>query len=72
MRNIDQHAESIHLVHNIFAKVSQAVVLLFAARGVGPIIRVVPRQRHVAHAQSIEFTQRRQRVLDRVSTFDTH
>ena len=47
-------------------------MLLFAAARIRPIVRVVPRQRHITHPQPIELAQRRQGIFDRVSTFDSH
>ena len=70
VRDIDQHPDPIHFAHNFFAKVRQTVVCLVAAR-VSPIVRVVPSQRHVTHAEPIKLAQRRQRIFNRVSAFDT-
>src|ERR1044072_251031 len=43
-----------------------------AAARVRPVVGVVPREGHVAHAEAIKLAQRRQRIFDCVTAFDSH
>ncbi len=77
MRNVDHHAQPVHLQNNLLAEIREAVVVLNlgvvdVAGGVGPFIGVRPRERHVAHAQAVVIAQQVHVVLDRVSAFDAH
>ena len=72
VRHVYEHAQAVHLAHDLFAKIAQTVVLLLATTRVGPVVCVVPRQCHVANAKTIKLPQRRERVLDRVTAFNTH
>ena len=54
VRNVNQHSQTVHLAHDLAAEVVQPAILLLAAAGVRPVVRVVPRECHVADAETIE------------------
>ena len=70
VRYVDHHAQAVHLTNNFLAEVAQAVVFLFTAAGVGPVVCIVPGERHVTNAEPVELAQGRQRVFNRVTAFD--
>ena len=77
VRDVDHHAEPVHLQHDLLAEISETVMMLHlgivdVARGVGPFIRVRPRKRHVPNSKPIVVAQQVDIVLDRVSAFDSH
>src|ERR1051325_5742466 len=72
MRNIYKHDQAIHLAHNLFTEIRETVVKLFATACVCPIVRVVPCQGHVTHAQTIKVAQDRERVFYYVPAFYAH
>src|ERR1051325_10969443 len=47
-------------------------MFLLASTGIGPVVGVVPRECHVANAETVELAQCRQGILDGVTTFDSH
>src|ERR1700754_16315 len=47
-------------------------MLFLATSCVGPVVSVIPRQRHVTNSQTVKLSQRWQRVFDCVSTLDSH
>ena len=69
MRQIHQHAETIHLEHDLLAEGRQAAPGGIS-RSSRPIEAAPVRQRHVARAEPVEHAQRAERVLDRVAAFD--
>ena len=76
MRDIDNHAESVHLLDYVAPQGVQAPMMLDlgvgdVARGVRPVIRVRVCQSHVANTGIIEFTQDLQAVLNRVTAFQS-
>ena len=66
---VDEHAEPVHLAHDLFAERRQPVEHRRVGRRVGPrdVLRV--RQRHVARAEAVEHAQRAERAVDRVPAF---
>ena len=70
MREVDQHAEPVHLAHDLLTEGCETVMPRgHHRRGVGPIgVRVV-RERHVTHAEIVVGAQRAERVLDAVAPF---
>ncbi len=77
VRNVDHHAEAVHLEHDLLTEIGKAVVVLHfrvvdVARGIGPLVGVRPRKCHVTHAEAIVITQHVHIVLDRVPTFNAH
>ena len=74
---VDHHSQAVHFKDNLFAKISETVMVLDSwigdvARGVGPFIGVGPTQSHVAHAQAVVVTQQVHVIFDGVSAFDSH
>jgi hypothetical protein len=69
VRQVDKHAEAIHLEDDLLAKVRETTV-----RGVGgrsrPIQAAPVRERHIPHAEAGEHPQRAERILDGVAAFD--
>ena len=47
-------------------------MLLLAACSIGPVVRVIPGQRHVSNAQPVKLAQCRQGILYGVTAFNTH
>ena len=77
VRDVDHHAQAVHLEHNLLAEIGEAVVVLDlgvvdVAGGVGPFVGVRPGERHVAHAEPVVIAQQVHVVLDRVAAFDAH
>ena len=75
VRDIDQHAEAVHLEDDLLAAVREAVVVLDlgivdVTGRVGPFVGVRPAQGHVAHAEAVEIAQHANVVFDGVSAFD--
>ena len=70
VRQIDEHAEPVHLAHDLAAERREPVVLRAVERGVGPVERHVVGERHVARAHVVVEPQERQRVLDRVAALE--
>jgi hypothetical protein len=70
VREIDEHAEPVHLADDAIAEGSQPAVLRRIERGVGPIERDVVRQRHVPNAQIVVRPKGTERVLDCVAAFE--
>ena len=76
MRDVDQHANALHLVHHLLAEWREPVMSddrrpVEACR-VGPLVRVRVGERHVAKTQPVERSQRVERVLDGVPALDAH
>ena len=69
MRQVDDHAEPVHLAHHFLAERGETVVARHIVRGVGPVQRHIVRERHVARAQFVVRAQGTQRILDRVPAF---
>ena len=57
MRDIDQHPEPIHLLYDLATKFIEPAVLRFGHMRIGPVVRDVVRQRHVADAEAVEISQ---------------
>src|SRR5207245_11686140 len=77
VRDIDHHAEAVHLEHNLLAELGEAVVMLNlwvvdVAGGVRPLIGVRPGKRHVAYAEAVVVAQQTHVVFNRVPAFDAH
>src|SRR4029079_3385539 len=72
VRDVDKHAEPVHLSDNVFAKIRKAVILDFAIMRISPIVRDVVRQRHISEPEPVKITQGVERILDRVTALDTH
>ena len=53
VRQIDQHAQPVHLAHDAVAERRQATVLGGIERGIGPVESHVVGKRHVAHAEVV-------------------
>ena len=70
VRNVHEHAEAIHLAHDVFAERCQAVVPGNVSRGISPIERIGMRQRHVASAERMQHAQDGERVIDGMAAFD--
>ena len=72
MRDVHQHPQLIHTTDDLFAESAQAAGTGGIHRRSGPVIAVVPGERHVAHAPRVERVELLERVLDGVPAFDTH
>ena len=77
VRNVHHHPQAVHFAHYLASKLRQAVVVFDGRVGlvglrIRPIVRVHVSERHVAHSEAVEIPQRRQAVLDGMSTFDAH
>jgi hypothetical protein len=70
VRDVDEHAEAVHLPDQFLADLGQAVVLGPIRGGVGPLDVVPVGQRHVAAAELVEDAQRRRGLLDHVAALD--
>ncbi len=69
MREVDEHAEPVHLAHDLLAERGEPTDgrRVRARICPGHVLRV--RQRHVARTELVEHAQRSQRVVDRVPPF---
>src|SRR6185437_6129936 len=69
---VDEHAEPVHLAHDLLAVVGEAAGAraVHADRRTGPIVPVVPGEGHVASTASIEIAEVVERILDRVAALD--
>ena len=70
VRQVDQHAQPVHLTHDFLAEAREPAVGGGAGGAVRPVQGHVVRERHVAHAQVVVRAQRAQRVLDGVAALD--
>ena len=75
VRDVDQHAQAVHLEDDLLAAVGEAVVVLDfgivdVARRVGPFVGVRPAQGHVAHAEAVEIAEQANVVFDGVAAFN--
>ena len=70
MRNVDHHADSIHLAYNLLAKVSQAIVLRLAGGRICPIIAAEVGERHRKDSHPAIHSQYGEVVIDLVATFN--
>ncbi len=70
MRQVDQHAQPVHLANDLSSELGEAIVAGAVHGGVGPIKGDVMGERHIAYAQVVVGAQRSERVLDGVATFD--
>ena len=70
VREIDEHAEPVHLAHDLASKWRKAVVLRGVERRVGPIERDVVGERHVTRAQGVVGAEQIERVLNGVSALE--
>ena len=71
MREVDEHAESVHLTHDAVAECCEAIVFRRIERRVGPVERDVVCQRHVANAEVVVRAQSAERILDGVPTLES-
>ena len=67
VRQVDEHAEALHLRHDLAAEVRQAAAVRLVGRGVGPADVVVVRQRHVADAKGVQRAEHAERAVDAVA-----
>ena len=72
VRDVDQHAEPVHLAHHLAAEVGETAVAPDVARGIGPAVAVAPGERHVADAEVVEVLDVLELVLDRVTSLQAH
>ena len=70
VRQVDEHAEAVHLAHDFPAEWREAAVLRRVERGVGPVERHVVRERHVARAECVVRAQQGERILNRVAALE--
>ena len=66
VREVDEHAERVHLAHDVAAEVGQPAALRLVGGRVRPRQVVVVRQRHVAHAERVQHAQHGERAVDAV------
>ena len=71
MRDVDHHAEAVHLAHHLLAELGEAVVLGLVGGGVRPVVVAEMGQRHGANAQAIIHAQHAQVVVNLVSAFQS-
>ena len=76
--DIDHHAETVHLVDNVFAEFGEAFFgvrdgsVVDVAGAVGPVSGVGPGERHVANTESVVLAEKGEGVLDGVAAFNSH
>ena len=75
--DVDHHAKSVHLLHDLFAEGGEAVVVVDffvfdVAGGVGPVVGVGPGEGHVTDAEAVVVAEKTERVFDGVAAFDAH
>ncbi len=64
VRDVDDHADTVHLADNFFAEVREASVSGVVRRRVCPVDRVGMGESHVADAKCAQRAERGERVLD--------
>src|SRR5690606_7924237 len=69
---VDQHAEPVHLPHDLAAERGQAARPGLVGRRVGPVHVVVVGERQIAHAEVVQPPQGAQGVGDRVAALRAH
>ena len=69
VRDVDHHAEAIHLANDFFAERREAAAARDVGPRIGPVERVGVGERHVAGAQLVKLAQDGDRVFDRVAPF---
>ena len=69
VRQIDEHAEPVHLAHDVSTERGEAAGARIAGadRRASPCVAVVPRQREVARSSRVEIAQAIERALDRMA-----
>jgi hypothetical protein len=67
VREVDQHAQPVHLRHHLAAQLGQAAVPRRIGRGVGQVVGRVVGQGQVARSQLVERAQRAERALQHVA-----
>ncbi len=72
MRDVDHHTEPVHFADDVLAKRGQAVVRRLVGRGIGPVVVLEVRQRHIANAERGEVPQLAHVVVDHVPALDAH
>ena len=77
VRDVDHHAQPVHLAHHVLAERRQAIVMhhlgvVEVALRVGPVVGIEVGERHIADAERIVVAQQAQRVFNRVAAFDPH
>ena len=78
VRDIDHHAEPVHLQHNLLAERREPIGIVrytrltLIARRVRPVERVRPGQRHVADPEPVVVAQQPERIVDGVAALDAH
>ena len=66
VREVDQHAEPVHLAHHLLAEAGETAVLGRVGRRVGPVGVLGMGERHVTRARHVELAQGGERVVDRM------
>ena len=72
VREVDQHAEAVHLPDDLAAEGGQTADARLVGRRVRPGDVVVVGERHVAHAERVQPAQRAERVVDGVAALGAH
>ena len=67
VREVDQHAQPVHLAHHLAAERREPAVRRRVGRRVGPVGVPAVGERHVAHAELVVGAQRAEAVLDRLA-----
>ena len=67
VRDVDQHAEPVHLAHHLAPERRQPAVRRGVGRRVGPVVVLAVSERHVADAERIVGAQRAEAVLERLA-----
>ncbi len=69
VRQVHQHAQAVHLAHNLLAEGRQAVMHRLVRGGIGPVVVLHVGQRHVARAQGVSAAQNGQRISNGMAAF---
>ena len=69
MAQVDQHAEPVHLAHDLLAEPGKPARPRLVGRGVRPRHVVVVGKRHIPDAERVQHAQRAERAVDRVAAF---
>ena len=67
VRDVDQHAEPVHLAHHLAPERRQPAVRRGVGRRIGPVVVLAMRERHVADAERVVGAQRAEAVLERLA-----
>ena len=72
VRDVHHHPQAIHFAHDLLAEIAEPVMRGLIGGRIGPIGIDHVRERHIAHAEGVEFIEVGQRIVDHVAAFDTH